>query len=287
MLTGASLILTAVALESATASPSFQDTLANCSQQVMSVPAARSGVGVLGRFALFAVEDHNTSVNSGIVDIFDGHNKTWSVSNMSESRTNMCPTSWKHLAIFAGGSTGRHQPKSDHVDVYDTNTGKWSLHHLKMGRDLLACSSAGDYTIFAGGSAPQANQSETANVEAWNHVTGEWTILPQGLSQSRKKPEAVSVGPRIIVAGGEIAKSVAQGAYDPGCPACPLGSYTATMDILDTRTMTWELNSTMPQAMQYFGAARASGAATPGATDGVVVWAGGFYNDQVRVFFFF
>ena len=71
---------------------------------------------------------------------------------------------------------------------------------MSIGRDLLACASVGDFTIFAGGSAPQVNQSETDEVDIWNHRTGAWT---QGkLSQKRKKPEAVTAGGMFLTAVG-------------------------------------------------------------------------------------
>ena len=99
----------------------------------------------------------------------------------------MCSTTWgDRLAIFAGGSPHRMEPKSKHVDVYDTITNTWALLNMTIGRDLLACASAGKYTLFAGGSAPQVNQSETDEVDIWNHETGEWTTAK--LSQPRKNP---------------------------------------------------------------------------------------------------
>ena len=97
-----------------------------------------------------------------------------------------------------------------------------------------------------------------------------------------------------MIAGGEIAKGVAQGRYTPPLPrghyaattdgagvgVPSLGSYSGTMDVFDARSRSWEsLNASLPTPMQYFGLARASGAATPGAADGVAVFGGGFYND--------
>jgi len=130
--------------------------------------------------------------------------------------------------------------------------------------------------IFAGGSAPQANQSETAVVDLWNHVTGEWTRAE--LSQPRKKPEAVSVGGKIIIAGGEVAKpprstqlSSAAAATAAGA-AASLKGYTAVVDIFDSATGLWS-TAEMLQARQYFGATA--------ATDELAVFAGGFFNDVV------
>lgn len=127
---------------------------------------------------------------------------------------------------------------------------------MSIGRDLLGCGSLGDYTIFAGGSAPQVNQSETAEVDIWNHRTGKWSTAQ--LSVPRKKPMAVPAGTKIIVAGGEIAK--------PG-----ENDYSSTVDIFDTTDESWS-TAELSQARQYFGAC----AATPN----LAVFGGGFYNDQ-------
>jgi len=241
-------------------------TLTNCTQQVLSVPGPRAAASVQERFAVFAFQAHSDSNNSGLVDIFDSKTKRWSQSRFSASRTNMCSTSWKHLAIFAGGSAGRGLPKSPSVDVWDSTTNTWTVQQLQIGRDLCGCASAGNVTIFAGGSAPQANQSETATVEIWNHVTNQWTHA--NLSQPRKKPEAVAVGTKIVIAGGEIAKP----------PHGALEGYSATVDVYDSETGEWTTDKLL-SARQYFGAAHASGKAVGAGPDGVAVFAGGFYND--------
>jgi hypothetical protein len=243
-------------------------TLKNCSNPALSVPipGAYAAASVLGQFAVFANEGHaSQSADAGKVFIFDSKTASWRTGQrLSAARTNMCATTWKHLAIFAGGTDERGQPKSKVVDVWDSTTDTWTAHSLSIGRDLLACASAGDYTLFAGGSAPQVNQSETDSVELMNHVTGEWTRAR--LSQPRKKPEAVGVGGRIVIAGGEIAKPHGAG----------LGDYSAVMDIFDAATLQWS-NDSLAGARQYFGAAHAAGAAVGAA--GVAVFAGGFFND--------
>ena len=241
--------------------------LANCTQQVVSLSGARTGSSVKGRYALFMLSAHSDDPNSGHVDVYDIESKTWSETHLSTSRTNACSTSWEHLAIFAGGATGRGQPKSRSIDIWDSSTGKWSLRQLTIGRDLLACASSGDYTIFAGGSAPQVNQSETASVELWNHRTGGWSTAKR--SQPRKKPEAVTVGTKIVIAGGEIAK-----------PPHTLRGYSATIDIFDTQTGVWTTDKLPGDGRQYFGAAQASGTHIGAGPAGVAVFAGGFYDDE-------
>jgi hypothetical protein len=172
--------------------------LTNCTQlKIPGTMAGRSAAAVsdgsTNTYALFAVNSHDNASDpdNAIVDVFNATTKTWFKTKMSGGRTNIASTTWKHLAIFAGGTANRGQPKSDRIDVWDSRTNTWTLEHMTIGRDLLGCGSLGDYTLFAGGSAPQVNQSETAEVDIWNHVTNKWTTAK--LSQPRKKPVAVPV----------------------------------------------------------------------------------------------
>lgn len=247
----------------------------NCTQQV-TLPGGRAAASVLGRFALFALEGHTTDLHAGHVDIFDVETSSWSAGKLSAARTNLCSTTWNHLAIFAGGTADRGQPKSDVVDIWDSTTHEWSTRNLKIGRDLLACASAGNFTIFAGGSAPQVNQSETASVELWNHQTGEWTHAT--LSQPRKKPEAVGVGQYVVIAGGEIAKPKPPPSPQSIAPAPTVGGYTATVDVFDTATGHW-FTDHLVSPRQYFGATHVSGRAVGGGQGGVAIFGGGFFND--------
>ena len=235
----------------------------NCSLQKVGEPVPRIATSVLNQFAVFVVTSHFDNPMSGQVNIFDAETKGWSATGrmLSPSRTNMCTTSWNHLAIFAGGSTARGHPKSTFVDIWDSSTNAWSVMNLRIGRDLLACASAGDITLFAGGSAPQVNQSETDSVEIYNHITKLWTTAT--LSLPRKKPEAVTVGSKIVIAGGETGRTP---------------DYTDVIDIFDTDTNTWT-TSRLNGARQYFGAAHASGAHIGSSDAGVAVFAGGFFND--------
>ena len=247
----------------------------NCTQQV-TLPGGRAAASIFGRFALFALEGHSTDLRAGHVDIFDIETSSWSAGQLSAARTNMCSTTWKHLAIFAGGTADRGQPKSNVVDVWDSTSREWSVHNLKIGRDLLACASAGNYTVFAGGSAPQANQSETASVEIWNHHTGEWTH--HTLSQPRKKPEAVGVGQYVVIAGGEIAKPKPPPlSPSPKASSPPLAGYTATVDVFNTANGQW-FTDQLISPRQYFGAAHVSGKAVGAGPGGVAIFGGGFLN---------
>ena len=231
-------------------------TIKNCTQQNIT-PGGHVAVSVNQTSVFFAVDSPYDAPAAGHVDAYNSVTKEWTTTSLhSGGRTNMCGTTWKHLAIWAGGGPHRGLPKSQVVDAYDTTTGTWTSYNMSIGRDLLACASIGDLTIFAGGSAPQVNQSETDVVDIWNHATGVWTSST--LSQSRKKPMAVVAGHKMIIAGGEIAKPPS---------AERLGDYTDVVDIYDSITGSWS-TSKLSLARQYFGAAT--------ATPDLAVFAGGF-----------
>merc|ERR1712232_1434725 len=141
----------------------------------------------------------------------------------------------------------------------DSRADTWSTYNMSIGRDELACASLGDFTIFAGGSAPQVNQSETDEVDIWNHRTGAWTKAK--LSQKRKKPQAVSAGGKIVIAGGEIAKPP---------PEAEVGGYSDVVDVFDPETGSFSITHMPFPPRQYFGSVSAGDRA---------IFAGGFYND--------
>lgn len=249
------------------AEPAVSLQVTNCTQKKLEIPGCRSATAVLETHAVFVMETSSDANNSGHVDIYDATAKTWKSTQMpTASRTNMCSTSWKHLAIFAGGTVKRGEPKSRLVNVWDSTTDTWSTYNMSIGRDLLACASVGDVTIFAGGSAPQVNQSETDEVDIWNHKTGVWSKAK--LSQKRKKPEAIPAGGKIVIAGGEIAKPPPTIETDSFSPR--LSGYSDVVDVFDPETMSFSTSNMPFPPRQYFGAAAAGDRA---------VFAGGFYND--------
>jgi hypothetical protein len=224
--------------------------LTNCSQlQLPSGGAGTSATTADDTYAVFAVNSHDTDPNAGEVNIFNATSMKWFKTKLSGGRTNIAAANWKHMAIFAGGTVERGQPKSKSIDVWNSQTNTWSLEQMSIGRDLLGVGSNGDFTIFAGGSAPQVNQSETAVVDIWNHKTNKWTVSK--LSQPRKKPHAIAAGNKIIVAGGELAKP----------SGLQVGGYSSTVDIFDITTETWTV-ATLSQPRQYFGMSVPSAAAS-------------------------
>ena len=251
-----------------TATATAPMAIKQCALQRIGPPAARAATSVLDAFAVFFVEAHRSDPMSGSVNIFDAQKRAWrpagSLSRGSYSRTNVCATSWQHLAMFAGGTAEPGAPKSDIVDVWNSETDTWSVMHLKQGRDLLACASVGQVTLFAGGSVKIPGQPDTTDsVEIWHHNTQTWTHAT--LSEPRKKAEAVAVGVYIVFAGGETANASGH------------TGYSSTIDVYDARYGgSWSV-AQMASPRQYFGVAYASGHAFGVAA--VAMVAGGFYND--------
>lgn len=142
----------------------------------------------------------------------------WSVSQLSEARSELAATHAGGVALFAGGRTIGGS-KSDVVDLYDVSTGTWSVAALSQARSGLAATSAGDIAIFAGGI--DASGSRSAMVDLYDATTGTWSTA--SLSEAREAPASASWGDVVAFFGGNV--SFAQG--------------TTTVDIYDAATDTW------------------------------------------------
>ncbi|HEV8273637.1 MAG TPA: PKD domain-containing protein [Chitinophagaceae bacterium] len=69
------------------------------------------------------------------VDIFDISSNTWSIANLSETRTGFTATAAGSKIYFAGGGDGTASgPASAKIDIYDDATGIWSTSSLNVGK---------------------------------------------------------------------------------------------------------------------------------------------------------
>ena len=73
---------------------------------------------------------------------------------------------------------------------------------LSEERWNLAATTVGDLAIFAGGRQGNPSGPDLAAVDIYNTKTGEWTHLPNGLSEGRNALAATTVGDLAIFAGG-------------------------------------------------------------------------------------
>ena len=125
-----------------------------------------------------------------------------------------------HKAIYPGGSLSVYMSiLIDSVDVYDASTGRWSLAKLPNRTEYSTTITAGALALFV-----DAN----SQVDAYDSGTGQWSS--HLLSQARGDFAAVSVGTKVLFAGGVGARGTGatSGASD-------------TIDIFDTLTRQWSV----------------------------------------------
>lgn len=108
-------------------------------------------------------------------------------------------------AMFAGGWTGNGLSNGT-VDIYDSTTGAWSSTALPGGNVGPACGAAIDDLAFF-----HASANDLVNI--YDAVAGTWTVAT--LSRARDEMAAVSIGRKVMFAGGD------------------------TVDIYDADTQTW------------------------------------------------
>ena len=168
----------------------------------------------VGSTALFA-GGHDGSVDSGVIDIYDGATDTWSTAKLSELRTGVVATTVGTKVLIAGGCLNDSCSRlSKVVDIYDTATGTWTTAALSEGRDNLAATRIGSKVFLAYGPG--------AVVEIYDDSTGAWSTAP--LSLERVGLVATSVGSKAFFAGGQIGKYRAD---------------SGRVDIYDASTDTW------------------------------------------------
>lgn len=177
---------------------------------------------------IFFAGGYDENISYDNIDIYDTLTKEWSVAHLSVDRFSLSAISHGDTVMFAGGV----QFKSDvnpvfknTIDIYNSKTGVWTVDHLSIARMGMAASVVGDLAIFAGGMdyvAGGTNAFKTLNrVDIYNFSTKTWSIA--SLSQARAYASAVTVGNKVIIAGGVTS----------------LNNPTNRVDIYDASTGEW------------------------------------------------
>ena len=121
----------------------------------------------VGSTALFA-GGHDGSVDSAIIDIYDGATDTWSTAKLSELRTGAVATTVGTKVLIAGGCLNDSCSRlSKVVDIYDTATGDWTTAALSEGRDNLAATRIGStvFLAYGPGAVVEIYDDSTGDVE--------------------------------------------------------------------------------------------------------------------------
>ncbi|KAJ2824914.1 hypothetical protein IWW50_003102 [Coemansia erecta] len=145
----AALLLAAPAL----AAPGVIDNVYDWafSGAMLSVPRSSIAATSVGHLALFAGGKLQNGSYTDVVDIYNRKTKTWTVSRLSEARSEIGAGSVANrYALFAGGFDAAFKPMSL-VDVYDTDTDKWTQIQLKSPRAAPRLLDLGNVAAIVGG----------------------------------------------------------------------------------------------------------------------------------------
>ena len=143
----------------------------------------------------------------------------WTYTNLSEPKGSMGSAALGNKVYFAGGDNGSEFLSE--VQVYDVINKTWEIaggglfYARIVPGGSVAC---GSKVFFAGGIS---DTDVTDRVDIYNFTTNTWSI--DSLSQARTYASAVTVGTKVIIAGGNTSL------YHP----------TNRVDIYDASTGTW------------------------------------------------
>lgn len=234
----------------------FDASTKTWSSSVLST--GRDGIGATtfgGRYALFGggyTADGTTIGRSSIVDVYDVYSKSWSNFYLSFATAAVAAASSSEHIYFAGGElSGSPGPYTDQIQVFDSNfqtTGRNLNNLAEPARPSAA--SVGQYILFfLGDKAP--NQDSSA-VTILDTVSNTRTVT--SLSQARRAVGYATVGPLLLIGGGEQGTGRTK---------------SAVVDIFDSRTGTW--------TSSRLSVARSRLAAS--GNGNIAIFAGGSEND--------
>jgi len=206
------------------------------------------------------------------VDIYDISSRSWSVAELSQRRTFIGAATVGDKVLFAGGATsfdyslfwGGWPISTSRVDIYDVTANTWMTSELPEARHFEYVRDGaviGNKVFFAG----RLGLFATSDVQVYDVPATSWSSF--ALSQQRWAPAMVSVGDKILIAGGEVSfeplKSVE--VYDAstnllsvdslsvarsGLKAATLnnkaffaGGGSDRVDVYDATTQTWSIAS--------------------------------------------
>lgn len=176
---------------------------------------------------IFFAGGYDEKISYEIVDIYDTLTKEWSVGQLSADRFSLSAVSHGNTVMFAGGVQFHLNTApvfKNTVDIYNTETGVWTVDHLSIARMGIAATIVGDLAFFAGGMGDMDNPdfyTTTSRVDIYNFTTKSWSQA--SLSQARAFASAVTVGSKVIIAGGVTSINIP----------------TDRVDIYDTSTGIW------------------------------------------------
>ena len=132
---------------------------------------------------------------SGRVDIYDVATKTWTVSDLSETREGMSSIVIDAKVFFVGGTIWmdfRNGVPSYKMDIYDNNTQGWSVKQIDFVMNSSTSVLMGNKGYFFSG----------RQVNIYNRFNDSWSA---GLmDQELNWPAIIAVGDYVYFAGGQV-----------------------------------------------------------------------------------
>lgn len=150
----------------------------------------------------------NANAVTDEVQIYRAADNAWTTARLSEPRSAISIGAAGEYVVFAGGiySQGIF---SETVDLYNVRTGKWKVVEMSEARMNIAIAGLGNNIFMAGGFTPEgaSDRVDILTAESWSKTT-------KTLSAKRGKIEAVSVGNKVVFAGGSDAEGLNRSEVD-------------------------------------------------------------------------
>lgn len=156
---------------------------------------------------------------------------TWTEDTLSYARAGLTAATMDDTIFYSGGKLDATGGFSNIWDIYDIGTDQWDTYETSSAlRWNSATVSVGGKVFSAGGSNYPA-WGNLADVDIYDKESGEWTVDSLSLGRTFGYGGAVASGHKVFFAGGHIHTG-----YEPM-------TYTNRIDIYDTETNSWSIDS--------------------------------------------
>ena len=168
----------------------------------LSEPRIYIRTAVAAGMAFFAGGSDESQIHSphttDVVDIYDSHRHQWSVTHLSQARTNLAAVSVGHAVIFAGGSsTDLFGAPSNVVDIYSTRKRRWVSTTMPVAEYGMTAIEMGGKAVFYGGTIESSPNNFTSNQGAliYDLHLNRWTVVTPPTDDLNRPPAVVVIRP--------------------------------------------------------------------------------------------
>ena len=148
--------------------------------------------------------------NKDKVDILNITSRTWTTARLSHPRIYISAVTVLDTVMFAGGFDGIYP--SSRIDIYNITSDSWSTAETSQARDSITSTVINDLVLFAGfstiiirffdtlGGVREFVGEASDRVDILNTTSMTWSTA--SMSSSRTVAASVTVGHRVLIAGG-------------------------------------------------------------------------------------